>query len=252
MNFKIIINEIKDLVEEVFFPHARRAIIRSNRYYGNLKIMQIRAALHLAKIDLVVDVGANSGQFGMEMRRIGFEGLLLSFEPGVDAFQQLSRNAKDDKLWKVFNYALGAENKQAVFQIYHDSRLNSFLEGNNESSTRFKDKFNFGQEATIPIKRLDTVLPEIAVKKSDAIFLKLDTQGYDLEGYEVIGYLQGSVDYILIELSIIPIYKNMLSYIEVLKFFETEGYLPLAFFPVTRHSDNTIIEFDCLMKKKIM
>src|SRR5260221_3378657 len=118
MNFKIIINEIKDLVEEVFFPHARRAIIRSNRYYGNLKILQIRAALHLAKIDLVVDVGANSGQFGIEMRRAGFDGVLLSFEPGVDAFRHLSKNAKDDKLWKDFNYALGEEGIHAAFQIY--------------------------------------------------------------------------------------------------------------------------------------
>jgi len=162
--------------------------------------MQIRAALHLAKIDLVVDVGANSGQFGMEMRRIGFEGLLLSFEPGVDAFQQLTRNAKEDQLWKVFNYALGAKDKQEVFKMYHDSRLNSFLEGNNDSPTRFKDKFNSGQKVDMPIKRLDHVWPEIAVKKSDAIFLKLDTQGYDLEVYKGIGYLKGSVDYILIEL----------------------------------------------------
>lgn len=41
------------------------------------------------EIDCVFDVGANCGQYGQNLREIGYRGTILSFEPGLLAFRDL-------------------------------------------------------------------------------------------------------------------------------------------------------------------
>ena len=45
------------------------------------------------RIDLLLDVGANEGQYALRMRRAGFQGRIVSFEPLSDAFAALERRA---------------------------------------------------------------------------------------------------------------------------------------------------------------
>ncbi len=57
---------------------------------------------------VVLDVGANVGQFAQHLRAAGWEGRIVSYEPLSTAFGALSRNAAKDPQWQVFNVALGA------------------------------------------------------------------------------------------------------------------------------------------------
>src|SRR5215471_3218540 len=58
-------------------------------------------------INLVFDVGANIGQYGAEMRSLGYRGRIVSFEPLSREFEVLRKRAENDALWKVDNRALG-------------------------------------------------------------------------------------------------------------------------------------------------
>src|SRR5687767_12447049 len=60
-------------------------------------------------IDLVLDVGANTGQFAGELREQGFQGRIISFEPIPAVYRDLERNAAADPLWTAKNFALGNE-----------------------------------------------------------------------------------------------------------------------------------------------
>ena len=57
-------------------------------------------------INLVLDVGANTGQFGRSLRNRGYAGRIISFEPVKEAFTALENAARGDDLWTTSNLAL--------------------------------------------------------------------------------------------------------------------------------------------------
>jgi len=58
-------------------------------------------------IDCVWDVGANVGQYGVELRLLGYNGLIISFEPDQSNFEKLKSRSKRDSKWLAMNFALG-------------------------------------------------------------------------------------------------------------------------------------------------
>jgi FkbM family methyltransferase len=56
-------------------------------------------------VDLVVDVGANIGQYGRLLRDWGYDGRILSFEPMRDEYAVLSRVADADGWWETVRSA---------------------------------------------------------------------------------------------------------------------------------------------------
>ena len=66
------------------------------------------------QINLLFDIGANTGQYGELMRTLKYTGKIISFEPLNDAFKKLSKVAKSDTDWSVHNYAFGNENAKSV------------------------------------------------------------------------------------------------------------------------------------------
>ena len=71
-------------------------------------IARRKQILESYKIDTVLDIGANSGQFAQQLRGdIGYTLRILSFEPLSTAFELLKANAKADPAWEVFHCAMG-------------------------------------------------------------------------------------------------------------------------------------------------
>ena len=97
------------------------------------------------------------------------------------------------------------------------------------------------------VRRLDEVLEElIASHDTPRIFLKMDTQGYDVEVFKGIGDKYKQVVALQSEISIVPIYKNMPHWTKSVSFFEEAGFGIAGLFPVNRDS-HRIIEYDCVM-----
>src|ERR1700733_15611442 len=63
----------------------------------------------LAQNDVTValDVGANKGNFGRELRELGFSGSIVSFEPMPKAYRVLAAVAALDASWSTGNIGLG-------------------------------------------------------------------------------------------------------------------------------------------------
>lgn len=63
--------------------------------------------INACEIDLVLDVGANRGQFGKTLRQEGYRGEIHSFEPVSATFEHLKESCLDDLNWFAHKLAMG-------------------------------------------------------------------------------------------------------------------------------------------------
>jgi FkbM family methyltransferase len=162
------------------------------------------------KIDVVLDIGANIGQFGGEMRNLGFKGEILSFEPMKIAFEKLQKNASKDKKWKIFNFSIGERDGQTTINIAKNSVSSSLLE-NLPQLTDSAPEATFIEKENIEIRKLDSIFDDLALKGKN-VYLKIDAQGYEemvlLGAEKSLKFVSG----IQIEMSFIPSYKGSITF----------------------------------------
>src|SRR5262245_42805297 len=73
--------------------------------------MQLVSSLRKFEIDLILDVGANKGQFASEIRHCGYPGRIVSFEPLSQVHGQLLQASAGDSMWEAYpRCALGDHN----------------------------------------------------------------------------------------------------------------------------------------------
>jgi FkbM family methyltransferase len=213
--------------------------------------LELKSLFKACQIDLVLDVGANKGDFPLFLReRIGYSGRIIGFEPVAGAFLELQKAAAKDPLWQVFNLALGSRNTRMEINVAASSEFSSFLDSNQYSLAQFGKRAIGSQKQRVVVRRLEDFLGEISFPLESArIFLKIDTQGYDLEVYAGLGETLKHVAAMQSEVSLIPIYKEMPSWIDSLSFFQKQAFQVVGLFPVTRE-DLQVIELDCLLIKR--
>ena len=133
--------------------------------------------LKLKKIDCILDIGANEGQYVNKLRRIGYNKKIISFEPLSSAFKILKKKSIKDKNWNVYNFGIGEKEKDVDINISKNSFSSSILKIL-PIHTRGAPESEYFSKEKISIKRLDA-LSEIDISKLNKIFIKIDTQGYE-------------------------------------------------------------------------
>src|SRR5437660_1048846 len=78
-------------------------------------------------VTLLLDVGANVGQYAESMRKQGYTKRIVSFEPLSEAFAELERRSSDDPDWECRNSALGASDETSEIYIAGNSQSSSLL-----------------------------------------------------------------------------------------------------------------------------
>lgn len=200
------------------------------------------------KIDLVIDAGANVGQFGSSLRRF-YKGDIVSFEPVPPVFAALSECAKGDDRWHCENMALGAGESVLTIHVPADNTMSSFHKMNDFCESKFSLDAGQVTEFEVPVDRLERVLERtIPDWKRRTILLKMDTQGYDLEVFKGVGSVMDRVVALQSEISQIPLYDGMPDWKESLATYGAAGFQLSGLFPVTMQH-LAAIEFDCLMVK---
>jgi len=212
----------------------------------NLEV-QRRLLFERCGIDLVIDVGANAGQFAQALRR-SYAGELLSFEPAAAAFRELEAAAAGDAAWRVFNSALGDETSEQSLKVSPQSAFNSFLGVSPYCVNTFGAESVPVSEERVTVRRLDEVaaryVPDLRQRK---LFVKLDTQGFDLH---VFRGMRGILDRVVAfqsEVSLRALYDGVPGWLECLQAYEAEGFRVAGMFPVVTDRNGYPIEYDCLM-----
>lgn len=174
------------------------------------------------KIDVVLDVGANIGQFGSELRNIGFAGKIISFEPTSEAFKKLEKMANNDDLWQINNFSLGEFDGETIINISKNSVSSSILK-NLPQLIESAPNAVFTSTENIVVKKLDTIFDELQLDGKN-IFLKIDTQGY--ESMVILG-AENSLQKIAglqVEMALIPTYEKSVPFHDLSQKLVNKGF----------------------------
>jgi FkbM family methyltransferase len=172
--------------------------------------------LQSLRVDLVLDVGANQGQFASGLRQAGYQGRMLSFEPLREAHELLERAAGEDSLWTAIpRCAVGAEAGMVNMNVSENSYSSSIL-AMHDNLKASAPAARFIAQETAPMLTLDEMVAP-HVKNGERCLLKIDTQGYEWEVLNGASATMENVVAICIETSLVPLYKGQrlwLDYIE--------------------------------------
>lgn len=181
------------------------------------------ALLQHQRIDTVIDVGANDGGYGRLLRRGGFRGRIVSFEPLEAEHQALSAAARADGRWTVApRMALGAQDTVVEIHVAGNSASSSILPMNRTHQEAAPESKYIGVQR-VPVRRLDG-LQHPALNDLGRCLLKIDTQGYEMD------VLRGAEDRlqelagVQLELSVTPLYDGQVLYHELIGWLQSRGF----------------------------
>jgi FkbM family methyltransferase len=196
---------------------TRRAgydIVHTGATFGGLQ------RLLLARCDLLVDVGANVGQYADLSRALGFRARIVSFEPLSDAFAILDRRSATTPTWEARNVALGAERGTSVLQVSANSVSSSLLPIRDEH-VRAAPKSRLARTEEVAISTLDDQLRDVS---GDSVWLKLDVQGFELSVVKGGPETLDRVEVVQSELSLANLYDGQTDYLEFCQYLRDRGF----------------------------
>ena len=173
-------------------------------------------------INVVLDVGANAGFYANELRRVGYKGRIISFEPLRSAYSNLLKNKKMDASWEAINIALGDKDGEAMINIAGNSFSSSILGMLPAHLQSAPDSKYVGQEQ-VKLSMLDSIFASLHLEDQN-ICLKIDTQGFE---EHVLKGAEKSLMYIntiQIEMSLTPLYNGELLFTDLYALLSCKGY----------------------------
>jgi FkbM family methyltransferase len=125
---------------------------------------------------MVVDVGANTGQWLCALRRFVHVERAEVFEPNPEAFEVLKTNLGDNPKFHLHQTALGMCSGSSALHVTRTSSLSSLLlPSENLASQYTAQHAGVVQDIPVSVKTLDEVLPREPVID----LLKIDVQGFE-------------------------------------------------------------------------
>ncbi len=194
-------------------------------------------------IDLVVDVGANEGQFVGWMRERGYGGRIVSFEPQRLAFEACTARWKSDPRWTGLRLALGETAGEMPIHVAGNSMSSSLLPMLDSHVDALPESAIVKTE-TVSVARLDeTLAPRL--EGARRVYLKLDVQGFEPDVLRGATGILEHVAMMELELSLVPLYEGQALLPQMVTDVTALGFTPIALEPGFRDTrDGRMLQMD--------
>lgn len=207
--------------------------------------------LNSNNIDLVIDIGANNGQYAKSLRLHGYNKRIISFEPLSDAWQVISLSSHSDPNWDVYRRcAVGRKITTSSINVSKNSVSSSLLEmlDSHKSAAPYSEFISTEQ---VDIITLDSIYDELNLAKYN-FFVKIDTQGFEDEVISGGSTTFKNARGLQIELSIVPLYSGQKLFSELLDILKHIGFEVWSFFPgFTDNTNAKMLQVDAVLFKKL-
>ncbi len=174
----------------------------------------------LAKVDLVLDVGANVGQYAERMRALGYAGRIISFEPQSGAYAFLQRRTENDALWEARRVAIGRVTGEFDLYVSQNSVSSSLLTVLDEHLSAAREARIVSRESVL-VNTLDDELRETHVGQC---WLKLDIQGHELEALKGSSSILKQCSVVQIEVSFSQLYAGQSPWLDICTWLVERGF----------------------------
>ncbi len=244
-------------------PNARSGLLldrkrlRRNIWHAERQLSRLLADEHVAfllrqlQVNCVIDVGANTGQYGRMLRDFGYTGRIVSFEPVEDCLIKLRAAADGDPDWIVYPMALGDEDTTTEILSTPGKTLSSLLPAT-EFGKNFNAKLADPVRQQVDVRRLDGLYEEIVEGIPEPrVYLKMDTQGFDLPAFRGAGDRVEEILAMQSEVACVPIYDGMPRLPDQLEVYESRGFEVSGMYMVSRDFPTLrVIEFDMTLVRR--
>lgn len=199
------------------------------------------------KIQNIIDVGANVGQFGLDMRRHGFKGLIVSYEPVEETYRVLTQTIKAKQPWEILQLGLGSIESQVEINVSANDGLSSSIL--KMGSLHLE---NFPEAATVRIEQIsistiDNELAKLGLRPEE-ILLKLDVQGFEAEVLNGASKSLSKIPLCYLEVSLLPLYEGELSLLPILNQLNKFGHEVIDIFRGVKSLNGQLLQVDILTK----
>ena len=154
--------------------HLGFGVALRQRFVSGQRLLIIRRL----EIDTILDVGANIGQYALDVRRSGFAGAIHSFEPGSGPFRTLRARAERDDRWFVYNCAVAGSAGSRTLSTWDGKR--SVYGSLMSPAANLGASLGPAARETVPTTTLAGWLQENSIS-ADRALLKVDVQGSERE-----------------------------------------------------------------------
>jgi FkbM family methyltransferase len=182
---------------------------------------------HLA-VTLVVDAGANVGQYaGTHLRRwTGYTGRIASFEPVRVSFEAAARAARGDDAWTTYPYGLSDRSATLPMTVPDGQSDLSSLQDTTSAGARLMAGARVMVEQ-VTVERLDDVIADVAGPQ-DRLALKLDVQGHEAAVLRGAARTLARVVLLECELPLVALYEGQGSFRDLLAVLWDAGFTPVG------------------------
>jgi FkbM family methyltransferase len=214
---------IRELNDTALRRYGWCAVLESSTFSS-----QRDEVLRKLKIDLALDVGANIGQWAIGVRRGGYKGEIISFEPDPRAIKVLKEVSKGDSNWGVFEFAVGDRDEELTLHQFHNmeegmSSLKKPLSMTETGQVIIQE--NLGMETTtVPVRRLDQLVEENTLSNRN-VHLKIDVQGFEKEVLDGAPNILKICKSIEIEMPLVSAYEGATQFLEISNFLMQNGFV---------------------------
>jgi len=189
------------------------------------------------RINTIIDVGANIGQFAGMARQLWPRARIYSFEPLPGAYQILSNKFREDTNFNAYNFAISDKAGQLDFNVSSFDQSSSAL----EMANLHKECFPFTAENN-PIRveavELDTIVDR-ALDLGDSLLVKFDVQGFEDKAIRGATRTIKQAYVCFIETSFQELYKGQPLFIDILNQMAGLGFTYFGnTFGVLAHPEN--------------